>query len=336
MNPHLSVCIANYNGEEVLRPCLDSVLSQQCDFEVEVIVHDDASTDQSGKLLRDRYPQVKLIQSEVNCGFCRSNNRMVEQARGNYLLLLNNDTRLHPGALQALSDHATDHPRAGILTLPQYDMDSGQLLDRGMFLDLFANPIPNLDPGQHQVATAMGSCLWLQRDLWTELGGFPEWFGSMAEDMYLCCRARLAGRTVEVVNDSGYDHVVGHSFGGGKVVGGGLDTSYQRRRLSELNKNRVIFLCFPAPANLLILTVQFALLLTEGLLLSLARFSGKPLLQIYLPSITGILGDLPRLYREQRRCAASRQVGLADFFQPVRFWHHKLTLLWRHGMPKIS
>ena len=39
----------------------------------------------------------------------------------------------------------------------------------------------------------IGACLWIQKGLWEELGGFPEWFGSIAEDMYLCCRARLAG-----------------------------------------------------------------------------------------------------------------------------------------------
>ena len=191
-------------------------------------------------------------------GFCISNNRMVAAARGDYLLLLNNDTRLHPGALEALLGYQQDTPDAGILTLPQYNMATGELLDRGMFMDLFANPIPNTQAGTREVATVMGSCLWIQRELWEEIGGFPEWFGSIAEDMYLCCCARLMGRRVVAVDESGYDHAVGYSFGGGKVEGRRLKSSLRRRALSELNKNRVIAACYPGYSALLLLP-QFAL-----------------------------------------------------------------------------
>jgi GT2 family glycosyltransferase len=331
----LSVCIANYQGEAVIARCLDSVLSQSCDFEFEVLVHDDASRDGSCDIIKAGYPGVELLRSSINQGFCKSNNTLVEQARSEYVLLLNNDTRLHPGSLKALMDCANSDPDAGVLSLPQFDMGSGELLDRGMFLDIFANPIPNLQPAA-EVATVMGSCLWMRRELWEEIGGFPDWFGSMAEDMYLCARVRLMGRRVRVIDRGGYDHVVGHTFGGGKVAGNRLETSYRRRRLSELNKNRVIALCFPPPTNLLVLGVQFMLLLGEGLLLSVLKRSVRPLAEIYLPSIAGILGDIPRLWRVQRQVAGTRKVGLKQFYGPIRFRHHKLTLLRRHGVPSVS
>ena len=82
MPPRISVCIANYNGVNVLGDCIDSVLAQTTDAPVEIIVHDDASTDASLQLLRERYPQVELIASEANVGFCIANNRMVAQAQG--------------------------------------------------------------------------------------------------------------------------------------------------------------------------------------------------------------------------------------------------------------
>jgi GT2 family glycosyltransferase len=203
-----------------------------------------------------------------------------------------------------------------------------------MFLDLFANPIPCLEPAA-EVATVMGSCLWIRRDLWQRLDGLPAWFGSMAEDMYLCTRVRLLGLKVRVTATGGYDHAVGHSFGGGKVTGNRLATSYRRRRLSELNKNRVIATCFPAPTHLL-LVVQFLLLLGEGAILSLLKRSTRPLREVYLPSIGGILGDIPRLRRERHRCMATRESGIVQFFSPIRLRHHKLTLLRRHGVPSIS
>lgn len=334
--PFLSICIANYNGMEVIDTCLQSVGSQQCSFEFEVLVHDDCSTDDSTARIAQAYPEVNLIRSESNCGFCRSNNRMVAAARGEYLLLLNNDTRLHDGALEALYQYATQHPHAGVLTLPQYNMDDGKLLDKGMYLDPFANPIPNLDPGSRRVATVMGSCLWISRELWLELGGLPEWFGSMAEDMYLCTRARLLGRDVCVVDASGYDHEVGHSFGGGKVKSNILATSYKRRSLSELNKNRVIALCFPAPTHLLILLVQAMLLLTEGLVLSLLKMTARPLREIYLPSLLTLLREHRDMRQLRRQIQASRRISLAEFFVPIHLTHHKLVLLFRHGMPRIA
>ncbi len=335
MNPRLSVCIANYQGAAVIGRCLDSVLAQFCNFEFEVIVHDDASSDGSAELVAARYPGVSLLRAERNLGFCESNNRMAAAASGEYLLLLNNDTRLHPGSLQSLLDAAESQDDAGVLSLPQFEMDSGELLDRGMLLDLFANPIPCLEPAQ-EVATVMGSCLWIRRSLWDQLGGFPTWFGSMAEDMYLCTRARLLGYKIKVVETGGYDHVVGHSFGGGKVDDNRLTTSYRRRRLSELNKNRVIATCFPAPAHWLLLSIQLPLLLAEGLVLGVLKGTSRPLREVYWPSIAGILRDLPRLRRERRSCMMNRQIGMPAFFRQLRFRHHKLALLWRHGIPSIG
>src|ERR1035437_2269249 len=119
--PICSVCIANYNGVGLIEDCIDSVLTQDCGFEIEIIIHDDASTDDSVALIRERYPQVKLIESKQNVGFCISNNRMVAQANGEYILLLNNDAELLPDALKTLHAEAQSGTAPAILGLPQYD-----------------------------------------------------------------------------------------------------------------------------------------------------------------------------------------------------------------------
>ncbi|HEY8907556.1 MAG TPA: glycosyltransferase, partial [Rhodoferax sp.] len=64
--PLVSVCIANYNGIAVIDDCLRSVLGQQGDIPVEILLHDDASTDGSVAHIRENYPNVVLIESEVN------------------------------------------------------------------------------------------------------------------------------------------------------------------------------------------------------------------------------------------------------------------------------
>src|SRR6185312_14527399 len=110
----------------------------------------------------------------------------------------------------------------GILTLPQYDWQSGALVDRGCLLDPFYNPVPNLDPAQTDVAYAIGACLWIPRQQWNELGGLPEWMGSIGEDIYLCCVARLRAIRVIALSCSGFRHRLGATFGGARIRGDGL------------------------------------------------------------------------------------------------------------------
>ena len=99
--PLISVCVANYNGEEIIAACIQSILDQENIPAIEIIVHDDASTDRSLTVI-EAFESVRLIQSSENVGFCISNNRMAEKARGRFILLLNNDARLYPDALATL------------------------------------------------------------------------------------------------------------------------------------------------------------------------------------------------------------------------------------------
>lgn len=93
--PLVSVCIANYNGMVVIDDCLRSVLAQQGGIPVEILVHDDASTDGSLAYIRENYPDVVLIESNANVGFCIANNRMAVRARGHFVLLIENVCLAH-------------------------------------------------------------------------------------------------------------------------------------------------------------------------------------------------------------------------------------------------
>ena len=309
-DPVCSICIANFNGETVIGPCLESVRNQDFDLPLEIIVHDDASTDASAELIRSRYPDVTLISSERNAGYCVSNNRMVSRARGRYILLLNNDAVLHRDAVRTLFRHAEQHPGPAILGLPQYDIETGGLIDRGSLLDPFCNPIPNLKQSRRAVGMVIGACMWLPRLLWEELGGFPEWFESLAEDMYLCCRARLKGYPVIALSLSGFDHWVGGSFGGGKVVGHTLQTTYRRRARSERNKSYVMLLCYPAPLAQVLIPLHLLLLAAEGLLLSAFKKEARIWKEIYRPCFAALWRRRHMLMRLRREIQATRRASL--------------------------
>lgn len=333
--PACSVCIANFNGVAMLADCLDSVLAQQGEFSIEIIVHDDASTDDSLAFLRERYPQVEVLASSDNVGFCISNNRMAAHARGEYILLLNNDAALHSDAIITFLREVESQKVQGILTLPQYDWETGALVDRGCLLDPFCNPIPNLDPACIDVAYVIGACLWCSRDMWRALGGFPEWMESLAEDLYLCGVARLRGKPVRALSGSGYRHRQGATFGGNRVASGGLQTSIKRRHLSERNKTRALVILTPGLAMWPLLVVHLLALTLEGLVLCAAHRDPTLWRKIYGPAIATPLRDVAMLRTERRAQQSRRQIPLGRWFAPTRWFSRKVTMALRYGMPKF-
>lgn len=333
--PVCSICIANYDGVGVLADCIDSVLAQQGNTSIEIIVHDDASTDGSVAWIRQRYRQVELLAASENAGFCVANNRMVTQARGEYVLLLNNDAALFPDALQILLATARAQPRAGILTLPQYDWQSGELVDRGCLLDPFYNPVPNLDPARQRVAITIGACMFIPRALWNELGGFPEWMGSIAEDMYICCLARLRGYPVLVTPGGGYRHRQGASFGGNRVDEGRLKTTFRRRALSERNKTAVMVICTPTWLVWLQLAAHVTTVAIEGSALALMKHDLRIWRDIYGWALGYTLRDLADLRARRRLVQRTRRVHLLEYFGCFVPISRKASLLFRHGIPDI-
>ncbi len=333
--PVVSVCIANYNGMAIIDACLESVLAQDSDVEIEIIVHDDASTDGSESYIRTHFPKVILLESTENVGFCIANNRMAKIARGEYLLLLNNDAELFSDAIRTLFKAAQSAKQPAILGLPQFDASNGDLIDRGSLFDPFLNPLPNLELQRTDVGMIIGACLWIPKKLWVEFGGFPEWFGSMAEDMYLCCIARLQGHQVRVLPDSGFRHWVGTSFGGGKVHGNRLITSTKRRGLSERNKTFVMVLAYPPVLFHLILPLHLALLALEGVMLTLIKCDSKVLKEIYLNCFSQLWQERSRLSQLRRQVQTSRNINITNFLKVFTLIPHKLRMLIRHGLPKI-
>lgn len=109
--PELTVIIVSYNTREILRNCLESLFAAAHGIEMQVIVVDNASRDGSAAMVRQDFPSVQLIASEINLGFAAGNNLGFKQARGKYILLLNPDALLEASALKraiALMDSHLD------------------------------------------------------------------------------------------------------------------------------------------------------------------------------------------------------------------------------------
>jgi len=198
-----SVIILAWNGIAYLKPCLDAVLAQAYpDFEV--IVVDNASTDGSADFVAEHYPQIRLIRNSQNLGFSAGNNIGLRAARGEVLLLLNQDTEVHPGWLTALV-LAVQDPTVGIagckLLYPNGTIQhaGAKIVDaRGSAKHIGRGEIDVQQyEGLRDVDFVTGAALALTRSTFTCIGPLDEGFmPAYYEDVDWCYRARVAGLRV--------------------------------------------------------------------------------------------------------------------------------------------
>ena len=109
----LSIVISCYNTRDLLADCLESIYRNPPSEPYEIIVVDDASADGTSEMVHRTFPEVRLLRNEVNRHYAFSNNRAFDQARGQYILLLNNDTIVLPQALDGMVAFLQAHPEAG-------------------------------------------------------------------------------------------------------------------------------------------------------------------------------------------------------------------------------
>ena len=101
MSALISVIVLNWNGGAHLRACLDSLLLQDY-ASTEVIVVDNGSTDDSPDMVREHYQSVRLIDNKANLGFAAGNNVGIREAKGDYVVILNNDAELEADCLSRM------------------------------------------------------------------------------------------------------------------------------------------------------------------------------------------------------------------------------------------
>jgi N-acetylglucosaminyl-diphospho-decaprenol L-rhamnosyltransferase len=204
----VSVCIANWNCRELLHACLESLHEPQ-GVRVETIVADNASTDGSADMVEREFPQVILHRNSTNLGFARANNQAARRARGRYLLFLNNDTVVPPGALRRLMEYADAHPEVGMVGPRLRDAEgkpqvsyrqrptATTLLHRtsllrwtGLLRGAYRRYLRQLFDAEttRPVEVLMGAAMLLPRTIFFDCGGWDEDFTFGGEDLDLSTR----------------------------------------------------------------------------------------------------------------------------------------------------
>jgi GT2 family glycosyltransferase len=198
----VSIIIVNWNGKDHLPTCLDS-LAAQCYRDFEVVLVDNGSTDGSVELVQEQYPWVRLVNLPDNSGFATGNNRGLEQARGEYIVTLNNDTWADADWLATLVRVADEHPRAGMVGCRICSFADPDLIDSigvaicrdGMSRGQYRNQSWSALALEEVVEILFPSaCVALyRRAMLREIGFFDDDFFAYAEDTDLGLRGRLAG-----------------------------------------------------------------------------------------------------------------------------------------------
>ena len=211
--PDLSIIIVSWNTCDILAQCLTSILNEMNrapHLSAETWVVDNASTDDSIRMLPQQFPWVRSIANRENVGFAQASNQAIRQSVGRYVLLLNPDTEVLPGALQTLVDFLQKHPEAGAV--------GPLILNPDSTLQSSCNPMPTLwrefwrlmcldallpqsiyreenwdRTLAHKVEVIQGNCLLINREVMLDIGLLDERYFMFTEEVDLCYRLLQQG-----------------------------------------------------------------------------------------------------------------------------------------------
>jgi GT2 family glycosyltransferase len=211
----LSICIVTYNARDWLKECLDSIDENTRLENLEIIVVDNGSNDGVEEMLLHDYPEVIFIGNQSNQGYTRPMNQALRAAKGKYLLQLNPDTSILPGALDRLIGIMDENPEIGICGPKVLNRDGSfqKQCRRGeprpaAMISYFLR-LPRLFPNSERVGGYLldyededaaievdalsGSCMVIRSEVIEDIGYLDEQFFAYQEDTDFCSRARASG-----------------------------------------------------------------------------------------------------------------------------------------------
>ncbi len=228
----ISIVIVSWNVSALLLDCLSSIFASPTGALSEVIVVDSASADDTVSLVQQRFPQVRLIALSENVGFARANNIGLAAASGDFILLLNPDTRILGDAIGDLARYLRHHPDVGIVGPHTLNQDGTHQSTRRRFPTVltgifestwFQSYAPRSvlehyyvldasdDADAVQVDWVQGSALMLRRVVYEQVGGLDEGYFMYSEELDFCKRARARGWDVVYLGQVYLVHLGGKS-----------------------------------------------------------------------------------------------------------------------------
>jgi GT2 family glycosyltransferase len=200
----VSLVILSYNKRELTSSCLTSIFKHIPEREYEVIVVDNASSDDSVEYIKKNFPKVKLVENTKNSGFAGGCNVGAKHAKGDYILFLNNDAELSSNPLPQMVEVFDNHPDAGVVGGLLVNHNGSLQRSFGSFYTilnvaylLFAGESGELKRFKSLDIThtdwVSGGFMLVKRSVFEKVKGFNESYFMYIEDMDLCYRVKKAG-----------------------------------------------------------------------------------------------------------------------------------------------
>jgi GT2 family glycosyltransferase len=327
MRPRVSVIIVNLNGLEHLESCLES-LKDQAFRDFEVVLVDNGSRDGSVDFLRERHPWVRLVQLQDNSGFASGNNIGLEHASGEYVVTLNNDTRVDGEWLAKLVAAADAHPKVGMVGCRIVSFkDPDQIDSLGMRIcrdgmSRAAYRLQNwsslsLAPVIEILFPSACAALY-RRAMIEEVGFFDDDFFAYCEDTDLGLRGRLAGWGAVLATEA----VVFHKYSGtGGVFSPFKLCLVERNHYWVALKNFPLLMLLAVPWH----TLRRYLVQARAMLVSrgaggefLASESRWALICAILKGTCAAINGVPRMLRKRRWNMCRRKIAGREIVRLMR------------------
>ncbi len=244
--PRVSVVILNYNGKHWLEKFLPNVLEKNSYPHSEIIIADNASTDDSVEFLKNQYPSIRIIQNKENTGYAGGYNEALQHIESDYYVLLNSDVEVTDNWIEQVIDYMESDPliaaaQPKILSFAERDTFE-YAGAAGGYLDKFGYPFCRgrifdtceKDTGQYnsnsEIFWASGACLFVKAQLYHEAGGLDADFFAHMEEIDLCWRLKNLGYKVGYCAQSTVYH----------VGGGTLNKSNPKKTFLNFRNNRAM------------------------------------------------------------------------------------------------
>lgn len=204
----VSVVIVSFNTSQLLCKCVESVYQSNLkNLQIEVIVVDNNSTDDSELQIKSQFPQVKWLQQSYNSGFSRANNLGIETSKGKYLLFLNSDIVLNPNTISECFEHITANQYIGVLSCRLLNDDGSvqryestiasfrKVIDNNLIINYFF-PV-----SKFKQEAVMGSFMLIPKEVLNICGSFDPDFFFYSEEIELCNRIRNKNFDIQVLEN---------------------------------------------------------------------------------------------------------------------------------------
>ncbi len=263
-HPKVAVVILNYNGKHFLEKFLSDVIKYSAPYEV--VVADNASTDDSVDFMKKNFPEVKLLVSTVNHGYAGGYNVALKQLNADYFVLLNNDVEVTKDWLLPMVDMMEQHKKVAVCQPKLLDQRNRTKFEyaggAGGYIDKYVYPfcrgrifnVLEEDNGQYnspeELFWASGACMMVRSDILWQAGGLDEDYFAHMEEIDLCWRIKNLGHKIMFVPNSTVYH-----------VGGGTLNKVSPRKTYLNFRNNLITLVKNHPSKGLFAKVIFRLIL---------------------------------------------------------------------------